>query len=62
MALAFLADNRPDGLRDAEALEPVKFSIWKRRIKRLKLADPESTEEMLACAVTPLVAAGNRHA
>ena len=28
-------------------LEPVQNSMWKRRIRRLKLADPESTEEML---------------
>jgi len=28
--------------------QPVQFGIWKKRIKRLKLADPESTETMLA--------------
>ena len=32
------------------ALEPVQDSMWKKRIRRLKLADPESTEEMLARA------------
>jgi hypothetical protein len=30
------------------ASEPAHFAIWKKRIKRLKLADPESTETMLA--------------
>jgi hypothetical protein len=30
------------------ALDPVQDSMWKKRIRRLKLADPESSEEMLA--------------
>ena len=28
--------------------EPVEYSLWKRLIRRLKPADPESTEVMLA--------------
>ena len=28
--------------------EPVEYSLWKRLIRRLKPADPESTEIMLA--------------
>jgi len=27
---------------------PLKYGIWKKSIKRLKLADPESTETMFA--------------
>ena len=30
------------------ACEPIEISGWKKKIKRLKLADPESTEMMLA--------------
>ena len=59
IALAYVAENRPDTMRGAEALEPVQYSIWKKRIKRLKLADPESTEEMLARTVTPRITPGN---
>ena len=35
---------------DSPAHDPVEYSIWKKRIKRLKPADPESTEVMLADA------------
>jgi len=34
------------------AFDPIQDSMWKKRIRRLKLADPESTEEMLARAGT----------
>jgi hypothetical protein len=43
-------------------LEPVQHSIWESRIKRLKLADPESTEVMLAGAATQSIAADNAYA
>lgn len=41
-----------DGLpaSDSPAHDPIEYSIWKKRIKRLKPADPEATEVMLADA------------
>ena len=33
---------------DSPGYEPVEYSLWKRLIRRLKPADPESTEIMLA--------------
>ena len=41
-----------DGLpaSDSPAHDPIEHSIWKKRIKRLKPADPEATEVMLADA------------
>ena len=40
------ADDHQKGV-DADA-EPVQNAGWKKKIKRLKLADPESSETMLA--------------
>ena len=33
---------------EGPASQPVEVGKWKKKIKRLKLADPESTEMMLA--------------
>jgi hypothetical protein len=33
---------------DMSTTDAIELAIWKKRIKRLKPADPESTEEMLA--------------
>jgi hypothetical protein len=38
---------------DSPAHDPVEFSIWKKRIRRLKPADPESFEIMFAGARSP---------
>lgn len=35
---------------DSPAYDPIEYSIWKKRIRRLKPADPESTEVMFADA------------
>lgn len=35
---------------DEPGFEPIQNSMWKSRIRRLKLTDPESSEEMLARA------------
>ena len=42
------ADGQTDS--NSSAHDPIEYSIWKKRIKRLKPADPESTEVMFADA------------
>ena len=46
----FMAAADGPSASDSPAYEPVEYSIWKKRIKRLKPADPESTEVMFADA------------
>ena len=52
VAVSILAVGTSVSTVDGPVLEPVQDSMWKKRIRRLKLADPESTEEMLASAGT----------